>query len=167
VGKGRALALAAGLTGLATVPSTEPPKVSSTSITSLSEVEAGFLEQINALRATRGLRPVVLDERLSAIAREWSGEMADLDDIAHNPDYVSQVRSVVGPVPPIGENVAFGGPGAEDVSDGLAHSPSHLGNLVNPAFTKVGIGVVQRGRKLFVTENFSGESQSRKRAKIK
>lgn len=114
--------------------------------------EATFLADANALRASAGLPPLILDAGLSSFARGWSAVMAETGDISHNPDLAT---ALVG-LPPrskLAENVGMG-PGVAVVQQALATSARHRANIVNPRATRVGIGVVRVGAVVYVTQNF-------------
>jgi len=100
--------------------------------------EAEFVDHINALRASKGLGPLAVDEELTSIGRAWAERMAAEGRIWHNPDYGDQVRA---PWTKLGENVGQG-PGVSVLHGAFVASPGHYANLVDGAFTHVGIGVV-------------------------
>jgi uncharacterized protein YkwD len=80
--------------------------------------------------------------------------------------YVSHLSPVTGRVPDrinrsgitlavVGENLALAGSVAA-VHDGLMASPSHRDNLLDPAFDRVGVGVVRGPYGLMVVQVFGG-----------
>jgi uncharacterized protein YkwD len=57
----------------------------------------------------------------------------------------------------VGENLAGAGSVAE-AHDGLMGSPGHRSNILNRAYNKIGIGIVNQGKHgLVVTQLFIGE----------
>ncbi|HWC17041.1 MAG TPA: CAP domain-containing protein, partial [Terriglobales bacterium] len=52
------------------------------------------------------------------------------------------------------ENVGFGDD-AETLQAGWMHSPPHRANLLNPAYTTMGVGIVRSGNRLWATEDFA------------
>ncbi len=112
--------------------------------------EQGFLQRLNALRASRGLAPLVVDARLSDVARNWSSAMATVNVMSHNPLLSTQVPSGWRA---LGENVGYG-PGVQSIHDALVASPPHFANMTDGKFNTVGIGVVWSGPKLWVTQVF-------------
>lgn len=114
--------------------------------------EAAFLAGANALRASAGLPPLVLDAGLSSFARGWSAVMAEAGDIWHNPNLATALAGLP-PRSTLRENVGMG-PGVTVVQQALATSAHHRANIVNPRATRVGIGVVRVGAVVYVTQNF-------------
>lgn len=100
--------------------------------------ELQFVDRINALRAEKGLGRLTVHEELVSVARGWSAEMARRDQISHNPDLADSVKA---DWQKLGENVGVGMT-VEKLHDAFVASPSHYKNLVDPAFTHIGVGVV-------------------------
>ncbi|HVF74115.1 MAG TPA: CAP domain-containing protein [Acidimicrobiales bacterium] len=112
--------------------------------------ESAFVSRINSLRASKGLPALVVDVRLTDVARAWSASMAKRNVLEHNPNLSSQAPSTW---QKLGENVGYGG-SVTQVHDAFVNSPSHYRNLVDGAFNAVGIGVVWAGSRMWVTEVF-------------
>jgi uncharacterized protein YkwD len=114
-------------------------------------IESQFVGRINSLRASKGLRQLQVSGELVGVARSWTDHMVSQGQISHNPNLGSQVG---GAWTKLGENVGVG----HDV-DGLMqafiNSPAHYANLVDPAWTHVGVGVSHApdGR-IYTTHNF-------------
>ncbi len=114
-------------------------------------IESQFVSRINSLRASKGLRQLQVSGELVGVARNWTDHMVGQGQISHNPNLGSQVG---GDWTKLGENVGVG----YDV-DGLMrafiNSPAHYANLVDPAWTHVGVGVshASDGR-IYTTHNF-------------
>jgi len=111
--------------------------------------EAAFVADINALRASRGLPVLTVDANLVGKARSWAATMASARRIWHS----KVPAGISASWRKLGENVGMG------ISESSLHaafraSPRHYENLVDPAFTSVGIGVVDTGALLFVSEVF-------------
>lgn len=100
--------------------------------------EAGFVARINSLRQSKGLAPLAVDGNLTSIGRNWSQKMLNAGAISHNPSFPSQVTSNWAK---LGENVGHGG-SVDSLFKAFVNSPGHYRNLVDPAFTHVGVGVV-------------------------
>lgn len=113
--------------------------------------ESQFVGRINSLRASKGLSQLAVSGELVGVARNWTERMVQAGQISHNPNLGSQVG---GNWTKLGENVGVG----YDV-DGLMQafidSSAHYANLVDPAWTHVGVGVVfgPDGR-MYTTHNF-------------
>src|SRR5688500_9562509 len=95
--------------------------------------ESSFVSRINSLRASRGLPALVVDVRLTDVARAWSASMAGRNVLEHNPNLSSQAPSTW---QKLGENVGYGGT-VSQVHDAFVNSPSHYRNLVDGAFNAV------------------------------
>jgi Cysteine-rich secretory protein family len=111
--------------------------------------EAQFFADLNAVRARNGVAPLATDGQLINVARGWSAQMACCAGLSHNPNLGSQVSNWK----LLGENVGTGGDVAS-VEAALEASPHHFANMVDPAFSSVGIGVVEAGGAIWVTEDF-------------
>ena len=113
--------------------------------------EAAFVDKLNQLRSSRGLRALAPNADLTRVARAWSATMASAGSISHNPSLAQQgpsnwVR--------LGENVGVGME-VQGLHDAFVNSPTHLKNMVDAGFDAVGVGVVRDGAgKIFVTVNF-------------
>ena len=97
-----------------------------------------FLRYVNEFRASRGLRQLTLDAELTDIGRRWATGMAAAGAISHNMDLPNQVRA---PWRKVGENVGAGYDSAE-LFNAFVASPTHLANLADPSYSRIGIGVV-------------------------
>jgi hypothetical protein len=117
--------------------------------TVVASAEQDFLNRTNALRASLGLPALRSNSELVAKARGWSQTQAASGTIFHSnlSDGVTQNWYR------LGENVGMG-PDVASIHDALVHSPRHYENLVDGGFTEVGIGVVQQGNTIYVTEEF-------------
>ncbi|MGI9612208.1 MAG: CAP domain-containing protein [Acidimicrobiales bacterium] len=133
------LVLAASLVAVAP-PIGSPAGASAGSTAEERSHEAAFVARINDLRLSRGLGPVASDPELTALARRWTDTMAAGGGLRHASDLS------VG-IPPgwtvLGENV-----GVHTVHDvdrlfqAFIDSPSHLANLTDARYNRVGVGVV-------------------------
>src|SRR5947199_5998467 len=111
--------------------------------------EAQFFADLNAVRARNAVPPLATDGQLINVARGWSAQMAGAGGISHNPALGSQVSNWR----TLGENVGTGSDVAT-IEAALEASPHHFENMVDPAFNYVGIGVVEAGGAIWVTEDF-------------
>jgi hypothetical protein len=112
--------------------------------------EAEFVARINGLRAQKGLSQLTVDAELTAQARRWAGVMAAEGRIFHTGD---QAAGITADWAKLGENVGVGGDVA-GLHDAFVASPTHYANLVDPAFTRIGVGVVNANGRLFTTHRF-------------
>jgi hypothetical protein len=91
-----------------------------------------------------------LDEGISVVSRAWALQMSIVGDIAHNPNF----KTLITGWSRIGENVGMGHP-LSVVHQALVTSPAHYANIVEPAYTRIGIGVVDvGGGNVYVVQNF-------------
>jgi hypothetical protein len=123
-------------------PAGEPPAASSDDAPGAMERE--IFERVNAEREERGLDPVAWDDTLAGLARDWSREMADSGRLRHQDlGTVIQEGEVEG-YASLGENI-FSGTGpvtAGRVHEGWMRSEDHRGNVLEPGWDRLGIGVV-------------------------
>jgi uncharacterized protein YkwD len=114
------------------------------------EEETSF-KAVNTLRAAHHLRWLDWNDGAYDKAVAWSNHMADEGQLSH-----STLRDgVPAGWHSLGENVAYAGT-IEAAMAALEASPPHLANILNPAFTSVAIGVVERDGRVWVTEVFVG-----------
>ena len=134
-------------------PTTLPPTTGAPDTGAVaSDDAAAFVAELDALRAARGLAPLVRSADLDVMARGWAERMAVDRHLRHS-ELIHDV--VAGPFTTAGENVGYG-PDVAVIFDALVASPGHLDNMVNPAFTRVGIGVVRVGDVLWTAHLFAG-----------
>jgi hypothetical protein len=115
--------------------------------------EACYLAAINAARAATGVRPLGTNDGLLGIARSWSRTMANAGHIFHDTNLPNVAPSEW---LDLGENVGVG-PTCGAVAQAFMNSPEHRVNVLDPAFTTVGVGVVDAaGGVMYVTEDFMG-----------
>ena len=112
--------------------------------------EALLVSAVNDVRASRGLPELMLDSRLSGLAKTWSGTMATTGVLAHNAALSSLAPSVWRT---LAENVGVG-PSVGVVQNALEASAGHLANMVNPRVNAIGVGVVQSGARVWATQVF-------------
>lgn len=132
-------------------------------IKSAEAAERRMLELVNRDRAEAGLPPLALDERVAAVARAHSLEMATTGVVAHvSPTTGSAadrvkaggIRTAV-----VLENVARAY-GVAEAQAGLMNSPGHRANVLSENATHLGVGIVLgdevAGRhELFVTQVYT------------
>jgi uncharacterized protein YkwD len=137
------LALAAA--SLATWPAATQAAPSS----SVAAIERRMAELANQSRAGVGARPVAVDVNFAAASRDWSCQMARTDNFAHDPNFAAggALAEIIA-----ARSGADGDAGAQ-LHQQFLDSPAHREILLNPAYTRVGIGVcVLNG--YWVTERF-------------
>ncbi|MDI3548687.1 MAG: hypothetical protein PWR10_2339 [Halanaerobiales bacterium] len=125
-------------------PGTKPEQPSS----NLSRLEQQMLSMINKERTSRGLEPLQMDPRLVNLARKKSQDMIDNNYFGHNsPTYGSPFKMLNDAgikYRTAGENLA-GNSSVSGAHRALMNSSGHRRNILNPKFTKVGIGIKKGG----------------------
>ena len=115
-----------------------------------SGMESQFLSSLNSARASNGAPALSVAGDLTSVARSHSRVMADSGNLHHNPS----LGSAVSGWQKVGENVGRG-PSVSSIHSALMNSPGHKRNMLDPAFTQVGIGVVvDGGGQVWVTQVF-------------
>ena len=122
------------------------------------DLEARMLDLLNQERAAQGLNLLRPDPELTEVARAHARDMFARGYFSHvTPDgkdpfdriRQAQVRYFIA-----GENLALA-PTLQLAHQGLMDSPGHRANILRPAFGRVGIGIVDGGRRgKMVTQNF-------------
>lgn len=140
-------------------PTPEPePEPAPEPVEPAPAVEDGVFALANEARAEAGLPPFERMAGLDDVARAWSTTLAaEGRDLAHNPDFSRQIPDGWSAA---GENVGWmTGGGADEVAARMHEewmaSPGHRENLLNPAFTHLGVGAVfspEHG--WYLTQNF-------------
>ena len=92
--------------------------------------------RLNRIRADVDLPALTVNHQLSDLARIHTEHMAAAGEIATRR---RSVRGYEGPWAKLGENVEVGAE-VEDLVDAFVASPGHYANIVDPAFTEIGVG---------------------------
>ncbi|MCG0278705.1 MAG: CAP domain-containing protein [Thermanaeromonas sp.] len=115
----------------------------------LSLYEQRVVELVNAERVKAGLKPLQVDLELSRVARLKAEDMRDKNYFSHDsPTYGSfaeMIRRFGIPYRTAGENIAAGYRNPEAVVAAWMASPGHKSNILNPAFTALGVGYASGG----------------------
>ncbi|WP_236860196.1 CAP domain-containing protein [Candidatus Formimonas warabiya] len=122
--------------------------------------EHRMVDLVNLERASRGLQLLQVDMRLTKTARLKSKDLINKGYFGHySPTYGSfsnmiKTHEIIYRY--AGENLA-GNTSVTDAHFALMNSPGHRANILNPNFTRVGIGVSNGGpyQKIF-TQHFIG-----------
>lgn len=113
-------------------------------LSDLEQVRNAMLSQVNARRAEAGAPPLVLNSRLNSAAQEHAEDMLGRSYYDHrNPEGLQpRARVVQAGYRPfvVAENIARGHTTVEEAVDAWMQSRGHRANLLNPAFTEIGIG---------------------------
>ena len=130
----------------------------------LDQNEQLVLFEINRIRAQQGLSQLRPNQRLSAVARRHSSNMAGTGYLSHTDslgrNFKARLGTIVTERYQAAENVASNNfPDSARVAvKGWCRSPGHLKNILNEKFTDTGIGVaVNAEGQVFFTQIFLGK----------
>lgn len=121
--------------------------------------EQEMVSLVNRERTKRGLEQLVVDGKIVAAARAHSLDMFQRRYFAHeNPegeDAVDRMQKAGVSFRVGGENLAFSAD-VETAHEGLMESEGHRKNILDPAFGRIGVGVIDSGiyGRMF-TQNFA------------
>lgn len=126
----------------------------------VSAEEQQMVNLVNQERTKKGLSALTIDSRLVKVARMKSQDMIDRKYFAHqSPTYGSpfdMMKAQGISYRYAGENLA-GAPTVQQAHTNLMNSEGHRANILNPNYTKIGIGVVKGGPYgLMISQEFNG-----------
>lgn len=131
---------------------------------SAQSVEAGSVALVNDARRDGGLGQLWFDPVLSEIAREHSRRMRDEGFVSHfdtgGTAVDGRLRAYGVHFTMAGENIATLGDTTDPAGDahrGFMNSAPHRANILQPAYTSVGVGVATNGDQYWVTQIFIRE----------
>lgn len=125
--------------------------------------ERGLFKAVNHERAAHGLPALKWDAALAKAARTHAAAMAKRNAVEHRfpgePSLPARVTKAGGKFLSLSENVV------QSTSASQAHSQfmkstSHKANILDREMDSVGIGVAEKGKQLFVVEDFSKARRS-------
>lgn len=120
--------------------------------------EAEVVRLVNEIRQENGLKPLTADWELSRVARYKSQDMKDKGYFAHNsPTYGTPFQMIKAfglSFRTAGENIARGYATPQAVVNGWMNSSGHRANILNSAYTRIGVGYVAQGN--YWTQMFIG-----------
>jgi Cysteine-rich secretory protein family len=123
-----------------------------------NDAEAHIFAELNRSRQEAGEPALKLDPKLTQAARSHSQLLVKHQAVSHQfsgePPLTQRLRSVGLFFTEAAENVGMNSE-LGDVNSMFLRSPGHRANMLNAAYDAVGIGVVQRGRDIWVTEDFA------------
>ncbi len=107
-----------------------------------------LLAIVNGFRAEKGASPLELDYDLTVAATIRAMEMAYTNDMDHtrpNGGSCFDIFTELGVAPKsiAGENIAAGYGSPTAVANGWKNSPGHYSNMINPNYTKIGLGMMK------------------------
>jgi uncharacterized YkwD family protein/spore coat assembly protein SafA len=137
-------------------------KIQIPAVSSTATVEQKVVALVNQERAKQGLKPVQADWELSRMARYKSMDMISHNYFSHqSPTYGSpfdMMKEFGISFMSAGENIAAGQTSADAVMKAWMNSPGHRANILNPSYTKIGVGLAQGGSYgYYWTQEFVGK----------
>lgn len=122
------------------------------------DLEQQMLQLLNGERKKKGLKPLVADEPLKAVARAHSADMIKRGYFSHitpeGKDPFYRMKKAGINYRSAGENLAYAAT-LEKAHRGLMNSPSHRAAILNKSFGRVGIGIVDGGKSgLMISQEF-------------
>ena len=94
---------------------------------------------VNARRGAAGLRPLIVSPCATRFAAPWTTHMAATNTLVHQ----SLAPILRCPARGAGENIAYGNVTADQMMVMWMNSPGHRANILNPRFTRIGVGAVR------------------------
>ncbi|HBF0370019.1 TPA: sporulation protein [Clostridioides difficile] len=128
---------------------------------SFSAYQKEVVDLVNIERAKAGLNPLTLDSSISNVATKKSQDMIDNNYFSHNsPTYGSpfdMLKKFGISYKTAGENIAMGQKTPKEVVNAWMNSEGRRKNIMNPNFSKIGVGVAQKsGGSIYWTQIFVG-----------
>ncbi len=157
----------------ATTPVTVKPPVTSTPVaqvqsnsTFAKEFELKVIEYTNAERSKQGLKPLTADTTLTKIAQNHSADMLANNYFSHTNKSGCDPRCRIDAAnykwQSYGENIYWmsgftltASESARKVVDGWMNSAGHRANILSAKFTKIGVGVDVKDKKLYTTADYA------------
>lgn len=104
---------------------------------------AAMLQQINQVRCSSGMQPVVANAQLEAAARSHTQDMVSHNFFSHTGSngstLLSRIQAVGYSFSYVGENLAAGNSTVGATFQQWMNSPGHHDNMLNPAFNEAGL----------------------------
>lgn len=146
----------------AAIPSGIAQTSSTTSGVTVAQADVAIaqdlLRLVNAERQRVNAPPLALNDKLTAAAQRHAQDMATNRRMSHDGFDGSTMGSRIDATryrwSTIGENVAMGQPTAAAVMSDWMNSPGHRQNILNPAFTELGIGQATEGGRIYWAQVF-------------
>ena len=103
----------------------------------LEEMSTTTVKQINELRATKGLAPLVVDEGMSAQARTHVDKLAASGQLTHSAEYTLLNESLYAfPFPKVNNSYPF---------DQFNRAQQDRQKMIDPKYTKIGLAFAPKG----------------------
>lgn len=115
----------------------------------IAPYEKEVVQLVNQERMKRGYSPLIIDEKLTRVARKKSADMRDNNYFSHqSPTYGSPFEMMKKEgieYTMAGENIAAGQRTPKQVMEAWMNSEGHRKNILNPEFTHIGVGFQEGG----------------------
>lgn len=120
---------------------------------SVSSAEKQMVTLINKARASAGRAPLKLSNVLSDLAAKHSAKMASKNKLYHNPYLGQWLAPYSWKI--AGENVGVG-PSISTLHSAFMASPGHKANNLSKSYKKIGVGVITKNGRIWITVVFMG-----------
>lgn len=134
-------------------PATSTPS----SYSGVTSAEQQALNLMNADRAASGLPALKLNNKLTALARDYAQDMINRGFFSHyNPEGQSpfdRMQQYGISYRYAGENLAINS-SVEAAEQAFMNSPGHRANILNANYSEIGIGVKYDGSQVYVVQEF-------------
>jgi uncharacterized protein YkwD len=113
----------------------------------LSAIERAIIDLVNAERTSRGLAPLVVNDKLVLAAQHHATNMAYYNTMSHTitqadlPSLVDRLNYYGYRYRAAGENIAWNYSSATSVMNAWMNSSGHRANILSTTFTEIGVGV--------------------------
>ncbi|MGB7553965.1 MAG: CAP domain-containing protein [Candidatus Korobacteraceae bacterium] len=116
------------------------------------------MQWINQERASQGVPPLAVDQRLTEAARKHTSLMVEHQALSHQFDGEATMEIRFADENLRSDQQAENVDVSKDVPSahrGFMHSPPHRANILNPNYNVVGVAVIRSGDRVYVTEDFA------------
>ena len=127
-----------------------------------ADLEKQLFQTMNQEREKRGIPPLRWNDKLRESARQHTDRITETEVLSHQfkdePSLIQRIAATGLNFYQSAENVALA-TDWPDIHNGLMQSEGHRRNILNPAYTDIGIGVRKRGGYYYATQNFARTTQ--------
>jgi Cysteine-rich secretory protein family len=127
-------------------------------IESIPAMEKRVFELANQERAKVGASPLKWSNNLALAARLHSDEMARHKQLSHQLSGEAELGARLAlqgaRFDADAENVGYAD-SADELHSGWMNSPPHRGNMLNPRYDQMGVGITRVGDRLYATQDFA------------
>lgn len=104
-----------------------------------------LIELLNEIRTTNNSPPLISNSKLEQAAESHAAYMLQYNILSHSgrngSSFAERIKEQGYLFSTAAENIAFGATTSQEVVKLWMNSPPHKANIVNPAFTEIGVGV--------------------------